>query len=278
MRAKLVYRPTDALAVKLSADAFLDTSDAAIYVAKTPPAGATHDPYVSYERDALGRGPALDLNGRRRQPGRRLRALPDTEAEIDQRPARLPGPYLNSNDGLPQTLSETFANYDEGAQTQELQVQGDYGRLSFTAGLYYFHEAFKTDTLSLSRLSSGITPADAVARQITNSYSGYLQGDYDLGHGLILIAGARYTEEERDFSVANYQAPAPPSGRPRSTMAIEHAKSRYNAFSPRIGLQYQARPWLMGLRQLFRRLPGGRFLLSRRERDGGANAPSRPSM
>jgi len=100
--------------------------------------------------------------------------------------------------------------------TQEIRLAGDAGRLRWTAGLFYFESevkglidlgAFDLDPPAPScRVGACEPPAEewliyyqAHYDQDTESWAVFGQAEYDLSDRFTLIAGLRYTDEERDL-------------------------------------------------------------------------------
>ena len=108
--------------------------------------------------------------------------------------------------------------YGIGRQfSQEVKLSGTAlnGKLDYTAGLYYFHEYNFSDFTTVFRLASG-TPfvdADRKLYNTTDSYAGYVQGDYHLTEKLTLTAGIRLTTEDKALHYVN-------NNNPRASVAI----------------------------------------------------------
>ena len=97
--------------------------------------------------------------------------------------------------------------------TQEVKAVGKlFGdRLNYTAGLFYIDEQNRTDFQDVSCASAvpmgpcvaPLVLIDRVIENGTDSIAAYLQLDYALTDRLTLTAGGRYTDEDKDISLAS---------------------------------------------------------------------------
>jgi iron complex outermembrane receptor protein len=87
--------------------------------------------------------------------------------------------------------------------TQELRLAGTRDRLFYQVGLFYFDEDF-----DLLNQSFTFPPESALVSQQTTSWALFGQMDYELTDDWNLTVGARWTDDEKDLSVA----PAVPDG------------------------------------------------------------------
>lgn len=155
--------------------------------------------------------------------------------------------FTNDNDAteLRIQFSKQQETDDQISQEFDLTYTGD--RIKAVAGVYYFHDRdFQGNSVLVPPSVS--TPA---ARAITNavtpvvrSDSGAVfgQGTYKLTSRLSLTAGVRYTTERKTFDQDFMRTSANPptfgaiaSGFP----IIYHLANDYDAFTPKIGLDYQ---------------------------------------
>ncbi|WP_018997032.1 TonB-dependent receptor [Hirschia maritima] len=164
-------------------------------------------------------------------------------------------------DGSPLKLLDVYLNQEQSQFSQELRAAYDNrGRLTFTGGLYYFHD----DDLTLSgvdNLSAALfgfpvtvfglaTSSLADTNQITDSYAVFGDLSYDLSDRLSLGLGARYTIENKESSrrFENYFDPAVSviedtpsflSGVGTPGVVIQ-GEDDFEAFTPRVSLSYKA--------------------------------------
>ncbi len=108
---------------------------------------------------------------------------------------------------FPQPPNEDFFWIDNNGQhdqlTAEVKWTADYyeGRLNFVSGVFLLDEDNETDFGDL--LFGAFRLADRVIDNSTESWAVYAQGDYALNDQWTLTLGARYTNEEKEFSIAD---------------------------------------------------------------------------
>jgi iron complex outermembrane receptor protein len=180
-------------------------------------------------------------------------------------------------DNTPFSFAETNQHQTQNQLSQELQLSGlaFSDRFDWLAGVYYFQEkghdlnfvSFGHGMLdALNALPGPVVPlgpypcpqpsgspapclggvgnplnfileADLIpeTRIDTKSYSAYAHGIYKLTDRLSLTAGARYTYEDKNWFIV--------SSRPVSGAYVvppNNLKNNWNAFSPKLGLEYHA--------------------------------------
>jgi iron complex outermembrane recepter protein len=169
------------------------------------------------------------------------------------------GPIYYDNDGVTQIKGDSYAGFNENYETQEFTLNGDYDKLNFVGGLFYFNEFFHNDRLGQSASS----PLDNVGVQThansylrTQSYAGFANADYKLTDELSATVGLRVTLDHRGFdNYGHVQTGAPliyplPGNNdpaqfnsifgPGATVFAAHATPKnYSAFTPKLGVNYQ---------------------------------------
>lgn len=121
--------------------------------------------------------------------------------------------------------------------SQELQLQGDYDRFSFLAGIAYFHERFDVD-----RLSWGAEKYSILQSQNTTDTAGiYGQGTYKITPRLNLTAGLRFNYERKTMDSAAWNSD---SGRDYLSQiySVRGLNNNYRAVTPKLTLDYQLSP------------------------------------
>lgn len=99
-------------------------------------------------------------------------------------------------DASPLPLAAAGSDLDYRQFSEELQVSGTAGRLTYTAGLYYFND--KGDLLNPQQFFGATMDSWALFK--TDAYALYGQVDYTppiLNDNLILTAGFRYSHEKK---------------------------------------------------------------------------------
>jgi iron complex outermembrane receptor protein len=106
--------------------------------------------------------------------------------------------------------------------TQELNLAGSPSdRFSFVAGAFYYYDRANNDNLRTNNVPGVIGMVQSRAA------AAYVQGQYDLTDRLTLIAGTRYSSEERLFAAR----------RPTPAATLEASKT-WNAWTPRVSVRY----------------------------------------
>jgi len=171
---------------------------------------------------------------------------------------------------------ERFNEYDQ--ISQELRIDGEYDKVSFTAGLYYFQNEFEQDWITgggfwnfvfgtfglgppddptawgacvagvLGALSCdpavdsvpGIVTQILFETQETTSYAAYAQMDYRFDDKWTLTAGLRWTREEKDFIAGQAYLTNVERQRARAfPQGFADLNNTWIEVSPKIGLSYQ---------------------------------------
>jgi iron complex outermembrane receptor protein len=130
---------------------------------------------------------------------------------------------------------EFFTTESEQQLSEEINLSGHFGALSGVAGLYYFKEDIST-VQHISIFGPG---------QIRNfypvthdqSYAAFAQFTYQLPFNLSLVAGARYTKENKDFSQLFYLSSVA-TGAALSPPVTFALPGRYHSVTPKFGLNW----------------------------------------
>jgi iron complex outermembrane receptor protein len=103
--------------------------------------------------------------------------------------------FARDGDHSPQRIAQFHDSLDQEQFTQELQLQGNYDRLNWILGAYYFSEdGDNPNTLdfTVSNFRSGGTFDN-------EAWALFAQGTYDITEQLHLTLGVRYTDETKKF-------------------------------------------------------------------------------
>ncbi len=170
------------------------------------------------------------------------------------------GPIYYDNDGVTQIKGDSYAGFNENYETQEFLINGDYEKLNFVGGLFYFNEFFHNNRLSQSAGSpldnvGVITHANSYLK--TQSYAVFANADYKVTPAFTTTLGLRYTLDHRGFqndghvqSGASLIYPLPGNNDPSlfETVFTDGGKGafqarpeakNYSALTPKVGLSYQ---------------------------------------
>lgn len=106
--------------------------------------------------------------------------------------------YLEDTDGTPAPLFNFPQQFDSNQISQELRLQGDFDLYRWVAGFYYlnidsdFRSGVDIENCCLLTLDNTFSLE-------TDSYAFFVQGEYDLTSNWTVIAGLRWTEDEKDY-------------------------------------------------------------------------------
>lgn len=245
-RAKLRWTPTERLDVLLTLNALRDRSDTRSYVPVRQPGGA-HRTDRSYSEVE----PVQDLD----QASGALRVQYDLNDNLKLKSVTSYGgfnlnPVAYDNDGEAALIQKNLIHYNDQYVTQEVQLNGDYGRMIFTSGLFYLHERFFVQRDGYSRRNA--LPTDPVstpgnygfsrAHNITNTdaYAIFGEATYALSDRLSVTGGLRWTNEEKAFTfdnkVLNLQ------GQVVGQSIAGQADKTFSSITPKLSVQVQWTP------------------------------------
>jgi iron complex outermembrane receptor protein len=244
-RAKLRWTPTDRLDVLLTVNALRDRSDTRSYIPVRQPGLFRNDRSYSEVE------PTQDLD----QISGALRVQYELNDNLKLKSVTSYGgfnlsPVAYDNDGEAALIQKNLIHYNDQYVTQEVQLNGDYGKLTFTSGLFYLHERFFVQRDGYSRRNA--IPADPVttpgsygfarAHNITNTdaYAIFGEATYALSDRLSLTGGLRWTNEEKEFTfdnkVLNLQ------GQVTGQSIAGQADKIFSAVTPKLSAQFQWTP------------------------------------
>jgi iron complex outermembrane recepter protein len=96
--------------------------------------------------------------------------------------------------------------------SQEVRVaSNDWERFNFQAGVYYFFEDVDIDSFNYLAPASPVVSIYATQTQETTSWSLFAHGTYAVTDQLTLAAGARYSDDEKEFSATRVLDPIFPA-------------------------------------------------------------------
>lgn len=112
-------------------------------------------------------------------------------------------------DGTPSIICNYNGFYDSEHYTQEFRLNGDTGRLNWTAGLYYLHQESSGGlNAPLYFTADGNPEADPATAGLgfyasfdndLTAYAAFGQLEYELSDAVTLIGGLRYSRDKRHF-------------------------------------------------------------------------------
>jgi iron complex outermembrane receptor protein len=245
-RAKLLFTPTDAFDVTLSADGLRDRSSPK-YPSALSPFAPGQDPAATANRDIFTTEAVTpDLN-RLDQQGLAIVAN-----------YRLEGFAIKSITAYRDIESTSYVTYDATAAnilsteaivhqnqlTEDLSVSGGTAGLRGTTGLYYMRKDTKQTT------PTGGSPS--FSREFDYSYAGYGQLTATIVEGVDVLGGFHYAAENKDFDSDFYAGnkKATLNGKtkaiPASALSPQSDSDTWYGFTPKAGVNIQFTPNILG--------------------------------
>jgi len=262
LRGKLKSQLTDRLSITVSADAMFDKSSQSYYTPVNQPngvpSGKKTDPDLTYSDT-----PSYNATN---AYGASLTAKYEIDDHLTIKSVTawrgLDGPIYYDNDGVIAIKGDSYAGFRQHQITQEFNLNGEYGRFNFVAGLYYFYEKFFNNRLNQAT-ASGTDDIGSVSRikntLRTTSYAAFGQVNYEITDQLTATVGARYTTDRRkyesfvgnsvgvqlhnpvewNFDLKTYETLYGPY---QTTFIARPDPKSFSNFTPKLGLQYQWTP------------------------------------
>ena len=242
-RAKLRWTPTERLDAQLTLNALRDRSDSRSYVPVSQPGGVfrTDRSYSEVE-------PKQDLD----QISGSLRVKYELSEHLNLKSITAYGgfnlnPVAYDNDGEAALIQKNLIHYNDQYATQEVQLNGDFGAVTFTSGLFYLHERFFVQRDGYSRKNAlatdpTVTPGNynfARAHNITNTdaYAVFGEATWKATDRLSLTGGLRWTNEEKEFVFDNKVLNL--AGQVTGQSIKGSADKIWSAITPKLTAQYQ---------------------------------------
>lgn len=245
-RGKLRWTPNDDLDVLLTLNALRDRSDSRSYIPVRQPGGG-FDKGLSFSEVE----PKQDLD----QISGSLRIAYDLSDALQLKSITAYGgfnlnPVNYDNDGEAALIQKNLIHYNDQYYTQELQLNGDYGRIKFTTGLFYLHERFYVERDGYSRRNAQntnpvTTPGNynfLRAHNVTNTdaYAVFGEATWSATERLKITAGLRWTNEEKTFTFDN--AVLNLAGQVVAPSIRGQSDKIWSAITPKLSVQYAWTP------------------------------------
>ena len=143
-------------------------------------------------------------------------------------------------DGLPAVLFHAYYGLTQDQRSNELRYSGTFGRVDATVGLFYYDANL---TYIERRVIAPVTDISGGGKQRSSTYAGFGSFDVHATDKLTLNLGARYSHERKHARARTLQPTA--SGIcdyavPTCASYLFDDAHSWNAFSPKVGVQYQA--------------------------------------
>ncbi|UAL12636.1 TonB-dependent receptor [Caulobacter segnis] len=245
-RAKLRWTPSEPVDVLLTVNALRDRSDTRSYIPVNQPGGVFRK-----DRSYSEVEPTQDLD----QISGSLRVQYALSERLKLKSITAYGgfnlnPVNYDNDGEAALIQKNLIHYNDQYVTQEVQLNGDFGDVTFTSGLFYLHERFFVQRDGYSRRNAQntdptVTPGNynfARAHNITNTdaYAVFGEATWKATPQLSLTGGLRWTNEEKAFVFDNKVLNL--AGQVTGQSIKGSADKTWSAITPKLSAQYQWTP------------------------------------
>jgi iron complex outermembrane receptor protein len=247
-RAKLRWTPNDRLDALLTLNAVRDRSDSRSYIPVRQPGGAVRKNYSYSELE-----PRQDLD----QISGSARVIYKLTDQLQLKSISAYGgfdlnPVYYENDGEAALIQKNLIHYNDQYASQEVQLNGDFGRVAFSSGLFYLHERFFVQRDGYSRRNAlatdpAVTPANYAflrAHNITDTdaYAVFGEATWSLTDKLKLVTGLRWTQETKTFTFDNGVLNL--AGQVVAGSIKGKAHDTWAAVTPKVAVQYEWSPQL----------------------------------
>jgi len=262
-RAKLRYYPADRVDVELAGDYTWDNSTTTNYSSAFQPGG--FNPDVSYsgvdpknESSAGGVSLRANLDLDDNLTFRSLSSYRGFTQDADYDNQGTPAVPFNGVPGAPLGWnSANFVYYNNRNFTQEFQLNGQFDRLSFASGLFFYRSRLIFNRHFYNNFQVGTLPREQYGEQRETSYAAYGQLTYNLTERLRGTLGLRVSRQKVDSSYRLTQLDL--SEQPTAVLVQTDAEVAYTRVTPKVGIDFQATPSVLLYATYAQGLNGGGF-------------------
>ncbi len=257
LRGKLRWTRTADLDVLATVAVVRDRSDSRSYIPVNQP-GVTFDKRTSYSEVE----PLQNLDGQSAS----LRIKYALSPELGLKSISAIGgfdldPVNYENDGQSALIQKNLIHYRDKYVTQEIQLNGDFGALTFTGGLFYLHENFFVERDGFTRLGTSPTAVVSGLRAHnttkTDAYAAFGEATYRFGPVFSLTGGLRGTIERKTFDFDNKVLNL--ERQPIAQSIVGGADKTSRALTPKASVQAQWTPTLLQYASYSRGFKSGGF-------------------
>ena len=170
-------------------------------------------------------------------------------------------PVYYENDGQAALIQKNLIHYNDKFVSQEVQLNGELGDVSFTSGLFYLHERFFVERDGFSRTGTAATAPVSKLRAhnitYTDAYAVFGEGTWKANDVFSLTAGIRGTIEKKQFVFDNKVID---DNRHVVSQSIAgEADKTWKALTPKLSVQAQWTPNLLNYLTWSRGFKSGGF-------------------
>lgn len=228
VRLKFHLTPSASTSATLTLDYGKDRSDNALYIPVGYPGAGPRVTFaeVDTQLDRTDQGAALHVEHAFNE-NLVLKSISGYREFEDD-----PSPW--DQDGTPSPTDGWTQYIDQHQFSQEVQLNGDYGRLKFTTGLVYFSETLLFDRLTVSNGNYSELYSDLRSE----SKAVYGQVDYSITPALGITAGLRWSRDDQEFANDSYRNLA--SGeRTAHLYSVSGLEDSWTSTTPKLALNYR---------------------------------------
>ena len=203
-RGKLKSQLTDRLTLTIGGDVLLDRSDQSYYSPVNQPNGQTGTGIKTNPKLTWEEGPHFNKTN---TYGGSFTASYEIDDHLKLKSVTgyrgFDGKIYYGNDGVTAIKADSYGGFSQKQTSEEFNLNGEYRKLNFVLGLYYFYENFYNDRFNQAATSNvdNIGLVQAYTNRLkTTSYSAYGQANYHLTDIFTITAGGRYTTDKRVFT------------------------------------------------------------------------------
>jgi iron complex outermembrane receptor protein len=249
-RGKLRWAPNERFDALLTVNALKDRSDSRSYIPVRQPGGG-FDSQKSFSEVE----PKQDLD----QLSGSLRLKYKLADHLELKSVTSYGgfdlnPVYYDNDGEAALIQKNLIHYNDQYATQEIQLNGDYGRVTFSTGVFYLHERFYVQRDGYSRKNAlatnpAVTPTNynfLRAHNVTNTdaYAVFGEATWAVTDRLKFTTGLRWTNEDKTFTFDNGVLNL--AGQVTADSIKGRASKTWAQFTPKLSVQYKWTPDVLG--------------------------------
>jgi iron complex outermembrane receptor protein len=256
-RGKLRFTGIDNLDAQLTVNVIRDRSDSRSYIPVNQPGGT-----FSRRRSYSEVEPLQHLNALNGS----LRLIYTLSPQLSIKSITAAGgfnlnPVYYENDGEAALIQKNLIHYNDKFISQEVQLNGDLGDVSFTSGLFYLHERFFVERDGFSRTGTSATAAVNKLRAhnitYTDAYAVFGEGTWKANDIFSLTAGIRGTIEKKRFVFDNKVIDDDRNVVSQSIAG--EAEKTWKALTPKVSVQAQWTPNLLNYLTWSRGFKSGGF-------------------
>lgn len=256
-RGKLRFTGIENLDAQLTVNVIRDRSDSRSYIPVNQPGGV-----FSRRRSYSEVEPLQHLNALNGS----LRLIYTLSPQLSIKSITAAGgfnlnPVYYENDGEAALIQKNLIHYNDKFISQEVQLNGDLGDVSFTSGLFYLHERFFVERDGFSRTGTATTAAVNRLRAhnitYTDAYAIFGEGTWKANDIFSVTAGVRGTIEKKRFVFDNKVID---DNRNVVSQSIAgEAEKTWKALTPKLSVQAQWTPNLLNYATVSRGFKSGGF-------------------